>query len=224
MAAAAISLLFGLAVAASGAALARQLDADDPPFALGAGLALACVTLVGTNVAALMRFEPWAPAATWLLLLGLAARFELRPGADRRCATGRALVGIVAIALAVPALVLPLPLDTDAQGFGVLALTVRDGGTLDTLAPLRAGIKYLYSPGAPVLFATVSRLSGAGLPAVMMGVSHACAMLFIWLAWELGAELGGGERQGDANRRWASATMLSAALSVGFWTALLDSH
>ncbi|HYO89664.1 MAG TPA: hypothetical protein VER79_13520, partial [Candidatus Limnocylindrales bacterium] len=46
----------------------------------------------------------------------------------------------------IPALVLPVPLDTDAQGFGYLALMARMGGDFRTLTPFHPDISYLYSP------------------------------------------------------------------------------
>jgi hypothetical protein len=144
------------------------------------------------------------------------------------------LLSMVAIAACAPALVLPVPMDTDAQGFGMLALAIRDGGTLDTLAPWRPEIAYLYSPGALLIFATLSALTGASMPPVMLGASHAGMVLIVWLAWELGHEVAqhagaGSSREvraaGEADReRWAWATGVSAALSIGAWTALLDSH
>jgi hypothetical protein len=153
-------------------------------------------------------------------------------GAPGRATTPAAVLPIVAMMLAVPALVLPVPLDTDAQGFGHLALAIRESGRIDTLAPLRPGIGYVYAPGALLLFAWTSAVGGgASMPAVMMGVGHACAFLFVWLAWDLGHVIGRRPRPQSTgglpetrNLAWPWAMVVSAALSVGLWTALLDAH
>jgi hypothetical protein len=229
----AVAVVFGLAVASSGRGIAALIDRADPPQALASCVALACLIVLGVTVAALGGFAPWPIAGAWLaLVLG---------GWWRRSAAGRfagpltvraRLLFLVSIGAAVPMLVFPVPLDTDAQGFGLLALAMRDGGTIDTLAPWRPDIAYLYSPGALLLFATASALGGASMPAAMMGVSHAAFVLLVWLAWELGCELAhqssdpahGEAATGVDRARWAWATSVSAALSVGTWTALLDSH
>ncbi len=215
-----IALLTGVAVAACGRSPLRAVAA------------LACVVIVGVTVAALWSFSPAAIAAAWLLLVLAARRRRGLPLAEgvRPPAGVLAVAGIVA---AVPLLILPVPLDTDAQGFGMLALAVRDGGTLDSLAPWRPAIAYLYSPGALVLFAAASALAGASMPAVMMGVSHAAAVLVVAVAWELGAELALEPQASPAvqpeptaaDRAWWSwATAVAATSSAGMWTALLDAH
>jgi hypothetical protein len=107
---------------------------------------------------------------------------------------------------------------------------MREGGTLDSLAPWHPEIHYLYAPGALVLFATLSALlPGPSLGAVMLGATHLAALLFIWLAWEFGEELGrpapgSTAPPGAAPFAWARATCLAAGASVGLWTALLDAH
>ena len=70
----------------------------------------------------------------------------------------------------IPALIAPVPLDTDAQGFGYLALTARLGGGFDTLAPFHPEIHYLYSPGFPALIAYLSHQLGLGIQMIEMGV------------------------------------------------------
>jgi hypothetical protein len=146
------------------------------------------------------------------------------------------MAGIAAAAaLTVPLLLLPVPADTDAQGFGYLSLMIRRGGTLTTLAPWHPEIRYLYTPGALLIFAGLSQiLQPASISAVMMGSAHAAALLFVWLSWSFGRELARhstqlGEITTDKPQparldRWGLIAGLSAALSVGMWTALLDSH
>jgi hypothetical protein len=222
VAALAVALVFGLTTVASGRPFAVLIDPDEPPAALGACLALAALLVAGVDAAAIWRFSPRAMAAGWILLL-VAAAWGWGWTGRRAGPRGRAVVlALVALAAAVPLLLLPVPFDTDAQGFGMLALAVRDGGTLNTLAPWRPAIAYLYSPGALVIFASLSAILRVSMPAAMMGVCHATMVLIVWTAWTFGEELG--DRSRDGRDRWAWAAGVSAAASGGLWTALMDSH
>lgn len=233
------ALAFAIPAALSGIGWSRRLAPHGPRSALASTACLALLVVLAADIASLWRYTPWA----FLLVGGLIfacgwippARDVMAPRRQPQgSSSAKAMVlGVVGLALIVPLLVLPVPLDTDAQGFGYLALMIRDGGTIQTLAPWHPEIAYLYSPGGLLTFAAVSQiLASAPMSSVMMGVSHAAAFLFIWLAWEFGHELGiqtslAGEQGGNApdeQSRWSWAAGLSAALSVGLWTALLDSH
>lgn len=129
-------------------------------------------------------------------------------------------------------------MDTDAQGFGYLSLMIKLGGSLTTLAPWHPEISYLYSPGGLLLFATLSELfPQAGMNSIMIGAAHIVSLVFIGLGFPLGREIGQHSKrltgssdlaaQEPARRildRWGLFGGVSAALSVGFWTALFDSH
>ncbi len=96
---------------------------------------------------------------------------------------------------------------------------IREGHTINSLAPWHPEISYLYSPGALLVFATLSGIFvKAPMSAVMMGASHAVTFLVVWLAGESGCAIG------NHSKQWAVAMTFSAALSVGLWTALMDSH
>jgi hypothetical protein len=236
MTAALIGLAVIAAAAAAGVGPARWIDGRDPPGGLGAALGLAVVVVAGVDVAAVWRFTPVVFLGVWAL--AIAAAWLVRrpaPGVGVESGSGprRRLLVLVALLTLAPLLVLPVPLDTDAQGFGMLALAIRDGGTIDSLAPWRPDILYLYSPGALALFAAVSALApGALMSDVMSGTAHAAAVLFVWLAWDFGREL---ERRSSsqapvpadrdrASATWPWATAWSAALAAGFWSALFDAH
>lgn len=214
-------------------------DRRRPDWALGGTAFLALWLLVETQVAAAWRFAPALAVALSICTAFASSVPRWLPrqgeGASRTTpgnAAERRLLLIVALALAIPLLRLPVPLDTDAQGFGHLALSVREGGDLTSLAPWRPGIAYLYSPGGLTLFATLSTLlPGIPMNDVMMGTAHAVTLLFVALAGTLGEELGRASRlpsdeSGEPLRieAWRRATQLSAAASIGLWTALLDSH
>ncbi len=112
--------------------------------------------------------------------------------------------------------VLPVPLDTDAQGFGYLALTLRDGGDFTTLAPWHPEVQYLYSPAYTGLVAHFSARFTLGLHELMMILGALMGVLFVWSAYDLGCELG--------EARTGRAYMLAALGGTGLLTAFLDSH
>jgi hypothetical protein len=84
-----------------------------------------------------------------------------------------------------PAFVLYLPFDTDAQGFGYLALMVREGGTIDTLAPWQPDVHYLYSPAVFVWWAFLSDLLTLplhqGLFLTLMDSAYTSVMGFLFV-------------------------------------------
>jgi hypothetical protein len=127
---------------------------------------------------------------------------------------------MVAILFAAIALTLPVPLDTDAQGFGYLALTLRDGGSLTTLAPFHPEVTYLYSPGFPALVAYLGRQLNAGLHNIQLAIGGVLSVLFVWIAYDFGNELDSDKKV----RRTGIAMAISALIGTGLLTANLDSH
>jgi hypothetical protein len=132
--------------------------------------------------------------------------------------TGRdtAFLLVVVAVFGVIVLLLPVPLDTDAQGFGYLALTLRDGGNFTSLAPWHPEIEYLYSPGFPGLMAHLSARFDPGLQTLQLAFGAMTTALFVWLAYDLGCEIG--------ERRTGRAFMLAALIGTGLTTAFMDSH
>ncbi len=123
---------------------------------------------------------------------------------------------LAALIFIVPTLILPVPLDTDAQGFGYLALMAREGGSFTTLAPFHPEITYLYSPGLTAISAYLSQQLGTGMHQVQMGVAAVLGLLLVWLAYDLGAEI--------HNRRLGRAMAAAMLGGVGLVTAYMDSH
>lgn len=225
MAALVVGLAFGFALTLGGAGWVRHFDPDELPLPLAVAGILAIFVVVAGDVAALFRYSFWAVVVLAILLLcggwmwpAKSNLRELRVGTDYTPHL-ILLLAITALALATPLLLLPVPLDTDAQGFGYLSLMIREGHTINSLTPWHPEISYLYSPGALLVFATLSGIFvKAPMSAVMMGASHAVTFLFVWLAGESGRAIG------KHSKQWAAAMTFSAALSVGLWTALMDSH
>ena len=121
-----------------------------------------------------------------------------------------------ALVFAIPALIFPVPLDTDAQGFGYLALMLREGGDFASLAPWHPEISYLYAPGFSAIVAYLSAQIGAGVHEVQLGVGAVLGALALWLAYDFGAEL----RDKRLGRAMAAALLLGG----GLFSAFLDSH
>jgi hypothetical protein len=228
----AVSLTAGTMAIARVVAGPGQLGRDR---ALAGATALAAIVWLDTQVAAIRGFDRRALAAVLVVAAAaaIARRLHRRVAAgDGVPEGGRRLRWLMALAVAGPLLWWPVPLDTDAQGFGQLALSVREGGSLATLAPWRPAIAYLYAPGALVAAARVSALM-PWLPMsdVLLGLGHASALLFVAVAGTCGRELalavagvvegGAGRARADA---WHAAATLAAAASAGLWTALVDAH
>lgn len=123
---------------------------------------------------------------------------------------------VVVVIFGATILVLPVPLDTDAQGFGYLAVTLREGEEYPTLAPWHPEIDYLYSPAFPGLIAYLSARFDAGLHTLQMSLGALLSVLFVWTAYDLGCEV--------EDKRTGRAFMVAALIGTGLITAFMDSH
>lgn len=124
-----------------------------------------------------------------------------------------ALAGLLFI---IPALVLPVPLDTDAQGFGYLALMARMGGDFHTLTPFHPEISYLYSPGLIALSSYLSLQLRQGMHSVQFGIAAVLGMIFVMLSYDFGSEI--------KNQRLGRAMAAASLVGVGLYLAFMDSH
>ena len=170
MAAVLVGLVFGAGMALAAAGWSRHGRSERFPLPLTATACLALILILAVNVAAFWEHSFWLSILIWMAIA--AGGWVLRAGRSSRPedSRGRAsapevlVMVLIGVGLALPMLSFPVPFDTDAQGFGYLALTIREGGSLSTLAPWHPEISYVYSPGALVVFASLSRL----LPQVPM--------------------------------------------------------
>lgn len=217
----------GSVLLGAGALLAPALPGGRARVGLGAALALAVVLCGALAWTMLFGWDPLVidyllfALVTAVLLGGTLGRGQLgaaRPGADMGW-PGKGELAILALAatlFALPALLLPVPLDTDAQGFGYLALMTRLSGSLDSLAPWHAEINYLYAPGFTALVAWLGDRLGHPLHQVMFSFAAVLGLLNVWLAHDLGTELGG--------RRLGRAVALAMLGGAGLFLAYMDSH
>ncbi len=215
----------------AGLMLAPALPTRQPRIALAAALALALVLIATVSYTALFKWDTliidylWFGLIVVVFLTGTfsAGMFKAEAvGSDETGWPGPrelAFFLMVAILFATPALILSVPLDTDAQGFGYLALMLRDGGSLTTLAPYHPEIGYLYSPGFTVLVAYLSHALHAGIQNIQMALGAALSVLFVWLAYDFGSEIDPAK-----TRRTGIAMGVCALLGTGLLLADLDSH
>ncbi|MEO1444303.1 MAG: hypothetical protein AAFV33_28165, partial [Chloroflexota bacterium] len=126
------------------------------------------------------------------------------------------MFAVVLLIFAVPAVVLPVPLDTDAQGFGYLALTAQLGGDLTTLAPMQPEIDYLYAPGFTVIVAYLSERLGTPLHSTQFAVGAVLAWVLVLVLYDFGVLIDG-EKRGRAH-------VLAALVGTGLLSAYMDSH
>lgn len=124
-----------------------------------------------------------------------------------------AFAGLIFI---IPALVVPVPLDTDAQGFGYLALMARMGGNFRTLAPFQPEISYLYAPAFLGLVSHMSSQLEQGVHSVQIGISAILGLILVMLAYDFGSEV--------QNQRLGRAMAIAMLAGVGLFLAFMDSH
>jgi hypothetical protein len=227
-----VMFIFGTVVVGCGAMLAPAWPTSQPRIGLAAALALALVIGGALFVAMLFGWDTLVidyllfALITVIFLGGTLSYGQMRAekkgeellDSDQGWPGARDLLlfGLAALVFAIPALVLPVPLDTDAQGFGYLALMARLGGGFDTLAPFNPEITYLYSPGFTLLAAYLSNQLGQGLHAVQLAVGAVLGFVCVLLAFDLGAELG--------DKRLGRAMALVMLGGLGLFTAYMDSH
>ncbi len=227
-----VIFIFGAVVIGAGAMLAPAWPAAQPRIGLGAALFLALV--VGGALFWAMLFGWDTLVIDYLFFALITIIFlggTLSYGQMRAEQRGEELsdmeqgwpgprdlifLALVALIFIAPALVLPVPLDTDAQGFGYLALAARLGGSFNTLAPFHPEISYLYSPGFPLLVAYLSQQLSQGIQTVQMAVAAVLGLLCVWLAYDLGAEV--------RDKRLGRAMALAMLGGMALFLAYMDSH
>jgi len=227
-----VIFIFSAVVLGTGAMLAPALPTAQPRIGLSAALSLALI--VGGSLFIAMLFGWNTLVIDYLLFALITVIFlggTLSYGQMRAEQRGEELsdaeqgwpdrldllfFAVVALIFVIPALILPVPLDTDAQGFGYLALMARSGGTFDTLAPFHPEISYLYAPGFTLIAAYLSQQLGQGMHHVQLGIGAVLSFLCVWLAYDLGSEI--------RNKRLGRVMAIAMLAGMGLFTAYMDSH
>jgi len=228
--------IFASIVLGAGAMLSPALPTTGPRIGLAGALTLAFITAGGIFYACLFGWNTlvidymWFAALVGIFLTGTmsAGMYRAEAKGGTKTYTGwpgpreMAFFVLVAIICAAPALTLPAPMGTDAQGFGYLALTLRNSGSLTTLAPFHPEVSWLYSPGFPALVAYLSERLNAGIQTIQFALGAILSIVFVWVAYDLGNELDP-EREHES-RRLGVAMAVCALVGTGLLTAHLDSH
>ncbi len=192
---------------------------------VGVALAMAIQSVVFSDLASVIGYSLPVMLAAFAVLVaaGLAGWAKLARHGRRHDSSTPAVVLpdilfhlLIFSIFFVPALTLFLPLDTDAQGFGYLALMVREGGTIHTLSPWHPEVEYLYSPSAFVWWAFFSDLLRLPLHQVMLPFSHIAAGLLGLLGIDLAETL----MPGRPRARWLLPLMMVAGM--GLFLTVMD--
>jgi hypothetical protein len=227
-----VIFIFGAVIVGAGAMLSPALPTSQPRIGLASALGLGLV--MGGSVVWSMLFG-WDTLVINYILFALVVsiflfgtlsygqkraekRGEELLDADQGWTSGRDLLlfAFAALVFTIPALLLPVPLDTDAQGFGYLALMARMGGSFNTLAPFHPEISYLYAPGFTLLSAYLSGQLLQTMNNIQFGMAAVLGFLLIWLAYDFGSEL--------RDKRLGRAMAVAMLIGVGVFTAYMDSH
>lgn len=227
-----VIFIFGAVIVGAGAMLSPALPTKQPRIGLASALGLGLV--MGGSVLWSMLFG-WDTLVINYILFALVVsiflfgtlsygqkraeeRGEELLDADQGWTSPRDLLlfAFAALIFVIPALILPVPLDTDAQGFGYLALMARLGGSFQTLAPFQPEVSYLYSPGLSLLSAYISGQLLQTMNNVQFGIAAILSLLIVWLAYDFGSEL--------QDKRLGRAMAVAMLIGIGLLTTYMDSH
>lgn len=227
-----VIFIFGAVILGAGAMLSPAWPTPQPRVGLAAALALAIITGGAVFLAALFGWDTLLiDYLLFALVVGIFLGGTLSVGQSRAERKGETLedadqgwtgpqdlgmFALIGLAFTLMALALPLPLGDDAQVYGLLALTVREGGTLDTLAPFAPEITYLYAPGFSVLTAYLSQQLQTAIPVTQFAVGAVLSLLNVWLAYDFGGEL--------RDKRLGRAMGLAMLAGLGLLGAFLHGH
>jgi hypothetical protein len=233
-----VIFVFASVVFGAGAMLAPALPTRSPRIGLGAAFVFAFVVAGSVFYAALAGWNTLVIDYLWFaLLVGIFLAGTMSAGMYRLEAEGGTrsyggwpgprellFLGVCALVFIAPALIVPVPLDTDAQGFGYLALMLKLGGNLTSLTPYYPSVSYLYSPGFPALVAYLGSQLNAGLHTIQIAIGAVLCIVFVWLAYDFGNELALLHTPGTNSRRTGIVMACCAMIALGLHTAYLDSH
>ncbi|MEQ8674669.1 MAG: hypothetical protein RLP44_16255 [Aggregatilineales bacterium] len=227
-----VIFVFGAVVFGAGAMLAPAFPTQQPRIALAAAFALAII--VGGTIFYAMLFGWDTLVIDYLLfalVVGIFLGGTLSVGQSRAESRGEvledkdqgwpgpqdlAIALVIALIFLLPTLILPVTLGTQGASESFLAVVVRDGESLDTLAPFYPAVTYVHAPGISALIAYLSQQLAQGVNTVHFDVGAIIGFLCIWLAYDLG-----GEQQ---NKRLGRANALAMLFGLAVFGMFIDGY
>ncbi len=199
-----VIFVFGAVVLGAGAMLSPAMPTEQPRIALAATFALAII--IGGTIFYAMLFGWDILVIDYLLfalVVGIFLGGTLSVGQSRAEALGQvledkdqgwpgpqdlAIVVVIGLLFVLIVLIVPISLGTQGATESLTALLVREGQTLDTLAPFYPEFTYVHAPGFSALVAYLSQQLAQGIDVVQFDVGAVIGFLCIWLAYDLGGE------------------------------------
>lgn len=227
-----IVFLLGAVLLGAGAMLSPAWRTAQPRVALNATLCLALV--VGGAVFYAEAFVWDTLAVDYLLfalLSGVVLGGTLSTAQARAEAKGERLAdseqgwpgpqdlaffAIAALVILIPLFNLPAALGAQAQILGFHSLTTRFGESFSSLAPFYPQAQVIVSPGFHAFSAYLSQQLDQPIPMIQLSAAAVLFYLFIWLAYDFGAELRG--------KRLGRAMAIASLLCGGVHLSYLDGH
>lgn len=226
-----VLFVFGAIIIGAGAMLSPAWPTTQPRIGLSATLSLALVTGGTIFYASLFGWDTLViDYLMFALITSIFLGGTLSIGQTRAEERGEELLdehqgwpgpqdlsvlGLIALLVALPALLLKVPYGEIASSTGLMALTMRDGGTLNTLVPF-LDIQYVNAPSFNALTAYLSQQLSAGVHTVQFTAGAVITLINIWLAYDMGAEL--------RDKRLGRAMALTMLLSLGIYGLLLNGY
>lgn len=226
-----VLFVFGAVILGAGAMLSPAWPTAQPRIGVSATLSLALV--VGGTIFYASLFGWDTLVIDYLMFALMTSIFlggTLSIGQTRAEARGEELLdehqgwpgpqdlsvfALIALLIALPALLLNVPYGLSASTSGLMALSMRDGETLNTLVPFLAQ-EYVSAPGYNALTAYLSQQLNTGIHTVQLATGAIIAFINIWLAYDMGAEI--------RDKRLGRALALTMVFSLGIYGLLLNGH
>ena len=127
-----------------------------------------------------------------------------------------AFFAVVTILCALPLAIFAFPVGDHAAANAMITLAAREGGTFDSLAPYFPDITGFVAPGFYALAAYLSAQLQQPIPQIHMAVGAVLALLCVWAAYDLGAEI--------QHKRLGRAMAVATLLSLGVANLYLNSY
>ncbi len=225
-----VIFVFGAVILGAGAMLAPAWPTQQPRVALSAALALAIIDGGAVFYGALVEWDILVvDYLLFTLITGIFLGGTLAVGQARAERKGEefsdaeqgwpgpqdlSVLFVIALIFIIWLFILPVPFGDDAQEASYLAYAVREGDAFNTLAPHYPELNHLYAPGFGALTAYLSHQLGQPIYIVQFAVGVILAIIVVWMAYDLGAEL--------RNKRLGRALALAMLFGLGVLGMMLN--